>query len=320
MPSKPLWIGRFARTWPPAAVEKGTHILHFKQCFHGRTGYCLSLTDSNDARKTQYFPKFPWPRVSNPRMSFPWNDAARSETEAREEQTFKEIDAAFGASPHEIAAILIEPIQGEGGDNYFRSEFLQKLRKVCDEREALLIFDEVQTGFGGTGKWWDFQHHGMTPDMVVFGKKTQVCGLAAGKRLDEVDSVFKVRSRISSTFSGNLVDMVRSERVIEIIQQDKLIDNAAAMGAKLLQGLHDLAASHKSMSAVRGRGTWVAFDMPGVPERDALIKACFEKQMLIMPCGSRSIRLRPALDVTGEDITKALERVGQGLAAAGKKS
>ena len=90
------------------------------------------------------------------------------------------IEAAFAARPHAIAGVLIEPIQGEGGDNHFRTEFLQKLRQLCDNHEALLMFDEVQTGFGGTGRWWDFMHHNLQPDVVVFGKKTQVCGIAAG--------------------------------------------------------------------------------------------------------------------------------------------
>lgn len=301
--------------------EKGTHILHFKQAFHGRTGYCLSLTDSYDIRKTQYFPKFPWPRVSNPKMVFPLNEATKADVIAREAQTLKEIDAAFSTHANEIAAILIEPIQGEGGDNYFRSEFLQALRKVADEREALLIFDEVQTGFGGTGMWWDWQHHNVKPDIIVFGKKTQVCGIAAGTRLDEVDSVFSVRSRISSTFSGNLVDMVRCHRVIQIIQEDDLLTNATAMGAYLLRLLHDAAAAFPEMTAVRGRGLWAAFDMPSTEDRDKLVEACFKEELLILPCGTKTIRMRPALDIDADSVGRAAAQLEAGLRRAfGKKS
>ena len=296
--------------------EKGSQIIHFKQAFHGRTGYALSLTDSHDIRKTQYFPKFPWPRITNPKMVFPDTAAGQADTAAREAQALAEIDAAFTAHPHDIAAILIEPVQGEGGDNYFRSEFLKALRRIADEREALLIFDEVQTGFGAMGTWWAWQHHDVKPDIVVFGKKTQVCGIAAGTRLDEIDSVFHVRSRISSTFSGNLVDMVRCHRVIEIVQEDDLLTNVNAMGPYLLRLLQDLANTHPRMTAVRGQGLWAAFDMPTTQDRDALLEACFKEELLLLPCGVRTIRLRPALDIDADAIGRAAAQLEAALRRA----
>ena len=297
--------------------QKGTQILHFKQAFHGRTGYALSLTDPYDIRKTQYFPMFNWPRVSNPKMQFPFDAAALRSVEEREAQSLKEIAHAFDANAHDIAAVIIEPIQGEGGDNYFRSEFLRQLRQICNAHEALLIFDEVQTGFGATGKWWDYQHHGVQPDILVFGKKTQICGFAATARMDEVDSVFKIASRISSTFEGNIVDMVRCERVIEIIEEEKLIDNAATMGAYLLRVLQDLAQEHRNMTAVRGRGLWAAFDMPSHEARNRLLKCCFDAELLVLACGERSIRLRPALDITADSIGRAAAQLDAALAKTG---
>ncbi len=296
--------------------EKGSTIVSFKQGFHGRTGYAISITDSHDQRKLQYFPKFDWPRVTNPKMRFPFDDQARAEVEALERQSLQELEALFAQRKDDIAAIIIEPIQGEGGDNYFRSEFLRALRQLCDERECLLIFDEIQTGFGGTGKWWDWQHHGVKPDLMVFGKKTQVCGFAAAARIDEVDSVFKIASRISSTFEGNLVDMMRCERVIDIIVQDKLLDNAVTMGSFLQRLLGDLSREHGQVSNVRGRGLWAAFDLPTPEERDRLVRTCFEEELIVLPCGTRTVRMRPALDVGADAVGRAAAQLEAGLRRA----
>src|SRR5882672_2615089 len=121
----------------------------------------------------------------------------------------------------DICAIIIEPIQGEGGDNHFRGEWLQRLRKICDENEMLLIFDEVQCGMGATGRNWCCQHLNVLPDLLAFGKKAQVCGVMAGPRLDEVaDNCFRLPGRINSTWGGNLTDMVRSRFCLEIIERD----------------------------------------------------------------------------------------------------
>ena len=281
---------------------KGSQIIHFRQGFHGRTGYALSLTDPFDSRKTEFFPTFKWPRVLNPAMHFPFDAAAEEAVTALEQQSLAEIDAAFDQHQDDIAAIIIETIQGEGGDNYFRPEFLQALRRVCDEREALLIFDEIQTGFGATGCWWDWQHAQVRPDLMVFGKKAGVCGFAATERLNEVESVFHIPSRISSTFEGNLVDMVRCTRVIEIIEEDKLLKNARQMGDYTLKCLHKLSESFAEITSVRGRGLWSAFDMPSTQARDKLVKACFGEYLLVLPCGEKSVRMRPALDIRADAI------------------
>lgn len=296
--------------------EKGSKVIHFRQAFHGRTGYTLSVTDSPDPRKTLYYPKFDWPRVSNPKMRFPFDDEARAEVEQLEKNTLEEIQLAFDRNPDDIAAILIEPIQGEGGDNYFRSEFLRELRTLCDEREALLIFDEVQTGFGATGEWWDWQNHDVKPDLLCFGKKTQVCGFAATDRVDEVESVFQVPSRISSTFEGNLTDMVRATRIIEIVEADGLVGNAAVMGKYMLKLLNELADAHAQISNVRGRGLWAAFDLPSTTERNRMVEMCFAEQLILLPCGTRSIRFRPSLDIDADSIARAVAQAEAGLKRA----
>src|SRR5437762_3349073 len=197
--------------------ERGTEILHFRRAFHGRSGYTMSLTNT-DPLKTDLFAKFKWPRVSNPAIDFSLPQAEReADVIAREKKCEEEIQRFIEERGTDIAAIIIEPIQGEGGDNHFRREFLQKLRAICDESDMLLIFDEVQTGLGTTGRIWCSQHFGVVPDLMAFGKKVQVCGVMAGPRLDEVpDNAFRLPSRLNSTWGGNYTDMIRSTHFLRI--------------------------------------------------------------------------------------------------------
>jgi L-lysine 6-transaminase len=287
-------------------------VLHFKDAFHGRSGYTLSVTNT-DPTKTALFPKFDWPRVSNPALHFPVDEETVLAAEAK---TVAEIEEAFRADPHGIAAILIEPIQSEGGDHHFRPEFLQELRRLADEHEALLIFDEVQTGMGITGTMWAFQGLDVTPDLVAFGKKTQVCGIMSTTRIDEVESnVFHVSSRINSTWGGNLVDMVRCARYLQIIEEDRLVDNAARVGAYLLEGIQRLQLDHDGMSNVRGRGLLIAFDLPDGGTRDAVRTECWERGLATLVCGPRSLRFRPSLTFSEADADRALEILEEVLAA-----
>ena len=296
--------------------ERGHQVIHFRRAFHGRTGYTLSLTDTADPRKTMYFPKFDWPRVTCPAIDFALPEAERTRTVAAlEARALDEIGRVVAERGPDLAALIIEPIQGEGGDNHFRPEFLQALRRVCDEHDLLLIFDEVQTGLGLTGSMWCTQQMGVLPDILAFGKKAQICGIMATARVDEVDSVFKVPSRINSTWGGNLADMVRATRYLEIIRDDHLVENAAAMGRCLLDGLHELARRHPQVSAVRGRGLMCAFDLATPEQRDALRRACYERQMLVLACGERSIRFRPMLDVQREHIDTGLKILDAALAS-----
>ncbi len=165
--------------------ERGHQIIHFRQAFHGRSGYTLSLTNTADPRKTQYFPKFDWPRITNPKTFFPVNKHTLAKTAALEQRAISEIKDHLIKAGDDIAAIIIEPVQGEGGDNHFRKDFFVALRQLADENELLLIMDEVQTGVGLTGKFWGHDHFGIQPDLISFGKKTQVCGVLAGRKLDE---------------------------------------------------------------------------------------------------------------------------------------
>ena len=278
-------------------------ILHFRKAFHGRSGYTLSVTNT-DQLKIRDFPKFDWPRVSNPAMRFPVDDSAIA---AGEERSAREIVAAFAKDPHGIAGILIEPIQCEGGDNHFRPEFLQRLRALADEHDALLIFDEVQTGMGVTGSMWAFQQLDVVPDIVAFGKKTQVCGIMSTDRIDEVeDNVFKVSGRINSTWGGNLVDMVRCAWYLRIMEEEDLVESAAQVGGMFKDELEKLQEEFPVVSNVRGRGLIIAFDLPDGDSRDELRRHCWEAGFATLACGDRTVRFRPPLIFTEADVTQAM--------------
>lgn len=295
--------------------ERGTMALHFKDAFHGRSGYTMSLTNTSSVVKTLYFPKFGWPRVVNPKITFPLTDAENmKKVEELEAQSKKEITESFDRHPDDIACIIIEPIQGEGGDNYFRPEFLQWLRKTADEREALLIFDEIQTGFGATGRWWSFEKWGVEPDICCFGKKTQVCGIFANTRVDDIDSCFKVSSRINSTFGGNLIDMIRAQRFIEIIEEDNLLSHAKSIGPEVLKHLSALSHKHNHLTNLRECGTWVAFDFPDGASRDKFHSTLMQKhRMVTLKCGDRSIRMRTALNMPLSMISEGANRIEAAL-------
>lgn len=301
--------------------EKGHQILHFREAFHGRSGYTVSMTNTADPRKYQYFAKFDWPRVSNPGLRFPVTDAEIARVQAAEAQTLAEVKAAFAANKDDIAAILIEPIQAEGGDNHFRKEFLVALKALAHENDALIIWDEVQTGIGITGSMWAHQAIGVDADLIAFGKKMQVCGCMAGGRIDEEpDNVFHMKSRINSTWGGNLVDMVRCEKYLQIIDEEKMVENAATVGAHLLKGLQALQSRHADvLSNARGRGLMCAIDFPDGDVRAAVGNKAYEMGMIILPCGTKSLRFRPPLDITAAEVDEALDIVEKATVAVTKK-
>jgi len=287
---------------------KGTQVIHFEQAFHGRTGYTLPLTNTFDSRKTRYFPKFDWPRVPNPKIRFPLNEKSLEDVKAREAESLRLVRKAIADNPDDIAAIIIEPIQGEGGDNHFRPEFLQQLRAIADENEIILVFDEVQTGMGLTGTMWAFQQMGMVPDIVAFGKKTQVCGIMVSDRILEVEgNVFQESSRINSTWGGNLVDMVRCRRYLDIIDEENLVSNAAEMGKLLLAGLARVASgTGGKISNVRGRGLMCAFDLPSTEERGDFLRRLRDNGVIALPCGEKTVRFRPPLNISEGEVDEAV--------------
>jgi len=299
--------------------ERGHQVIHFRGAFHGRSGYTLSLTNTADPKKHQYYAKFDWPRVVSPALRFPVDGAEIDRVRAVEAEAIAGIKQAFLERKDDIACIVIEPIQAEGGDRHFRPEFLRSLRQLADENEAMLIFDEVQCGMGLTGRMWAHQHDDVRPDLLAFGKKTQVCGMMAGARIDEEpDNVFRLSSRINSTWGGNLVDMVRCQRYLEIIAAESLVENAASVGAHLLRGLEALQAARPDVFRnARGRGLMCAIDLPDGEIRGATAGRAFELGMVILGCGEQSLRFRPPLDVTAAEVDEALEILGRAAEVAG---
>lgn len=298
-----------------SSAERGSQVMYLAEAFHGRTGYTLTVTNTADPRKTQYFPKFDWPRIPNPKVHFPLDEASIADVEKREAEALDIAKKYIRERGDDIAALIMEPIQGEGGDNHFRPEFFRAIRQLCDENEIMLIFDEVQSGVGLTGKMWGHQHYGVEPDMFTFGKKTQVCGFAATERIDEIDeNVFRVSSRINSTWGGNLVDMIRSRRYFEIIEEDGLVENAATVGEQLLSGLHRIADQFGgSISNVRGRGLMCAFDLRDGETRDKALNAMEENELLALSSGHQSIRVRPALNLSPDEAAEGLRRIEKSI-------
>ncbi|WP_454879364.1 L-lysine 6-transaminase [Sphingobacterium detergens] len=288
--------------------KEASQVIHFKQAFHGRSGYTLSLTNTQDPRKYMYFPKFNWPRIVNPKLTYPLTSENISQTINVEEKAIAEINQAIHDNPNDIACIIIEPIQGEGGDNHFRKEFFQQLRQICDKNEILLIFDEVQTGLGITGKMWAYQHYNVIPDVLAFGKKAQVCGILASKeKFDQVEHhVFKESSRINSTFGGDFIDMLRFKLILEVIEQENLLVNAAEKGTYLKSKLQEVMKDIPQLSNLRGEGLFVALDFDSADSRNEFIKRAYANKLIMLGCGEKSIRFRPHLNISKEDIDKTI--------------
>ena len=294
-------------------AELGSKIIHFRNAFHGRSGYTLSLTNTEE-QKIKYFPKFDWPRIDSPAIRFPLEENLDSLIE-EEKKSVDQIKKAISDYPDDIAAIIIESIQSEGGDNHFRGEFLAELRTIADESELMLIFDEVQTGVGLTGKFWAYEHLGVKPDMISFGKKMQVCGFLSSTRIDDIEeNVFKSSGRLNSTFGGNLVDMARTTIYLEIIRDEGLLEKAEVTGKHLLYRIEALQDEFSGfVSNARGRGLLCAFDLPTSDDRNKLIEKIMDNGALILGCGEKSIRFRPSLNISTDNIDRGIEIIEQSI-------
>jgi L-lysine 6-transaminase len=293
--------------------ERGDQVIHFTGAFHGRLGYTLSLTNTADPRKYMFFPRFDWPRFDAPRQQFPVTDETISTVAEVEQRVLGEIEAYLEQHAIDVACILLEPVQGEGGDNHFRREFLQGLRDLADRYDVMLVFDEVQTGMGLTGSWWLFQQLEVEPDIFAFAKKMQVGGIAANRRVEEVENhAFAESSRINSTWGGNLVDMVRAQKIIETMVKDDLPGNARSMGERLVAGLREIEAGG-AISNVRGRGMMIAFDLPDGGTRDSVVQSAYDNHLLVLGCGTKSVRLRPFLDLTVDAVEEVLTKVEEAV-------
>ncbi len=295
--------------------ELGKQIIHFKEAFHGRTGYTISMTNTFNLNKIKYFTKFNWPRITNPKITYPLNKDNLGKVKELEKQAAGEIEQAISENPNDIAALIIEPIQAEGGDNHFRKEFFHELRRLCDSHELMFILDEVQTGVGLTGKMWAYQHFEFKPDILAFGKKTQVCGIMVGDLVDAVkDNVFAVSSRLNSTWGGNLVDMIRFQKYLEVIKEENLIKNAEVQGKRLLEGIIKLMQKYPNkISNARGLGLMCAFDLFTPEKRDELVKKLYANGLIVLGCGAKTIRFRPPLIISSSEVDEAIDIIDKTL-------
>ena len=207
-------------------------------------------------------------------------------------------------SDERLQGIIIEPIQATYGDNYLDKEMLIALRDTCTTYDIPLIFDEVQTGFGASGKVWYCDHIGVDPDIITFGKKSQVSGIMVK---DTHSKVFEVPKRLSVTFDGDLVDMIRCKYIIRAIENDNLLDNVNKMGKYFANKL----AQFDQIKNIRQTGLLIAFDFEDKSERDTFYKNLYKNGMICNPTRDKSIRLRPNLNVTKQEINDALNKISK---------
>jgi len=303
-------------------------IISFFGAFHGRTMGALSLTGSKPQQKRRFSPLVPgvthvrYPYVYRGCTGGAQEEEAFSMGCARyiEEKLFKTILPA-----EEVAAIFIEPIQGEGGFVPAPANFLRELRDLCDRHGILLVADEVQSGCGRTGQWWAIQDSGVEPDIVCIAK-----GIASGMPL----GICMTRAEImdwapgshASTFGGNPVSIAAALATMDIIEREG-IANAASVGEFMLERVRGWKHSHASVGDVRGRGLMIGIEIvkdkatrePAVELRNRVETLAFERGLIVLGCGETSLRLSPPLIVSKEEATVALDILEEALALAEKE-
>ena len=300
----------------------------FIGAFHGRSMGSLSFTASKFTQQERFFPTMPgvwhvpFPDPYRPVLiAPPGGDAGDAVVDYIEHVLF-----ASALPPEEVAAVMLEPIQGEGGYIVPPPHFLPRLRKLCDEHDILLIADEVQSGVGRTGKWWAIQHWDVEPDILCSAK-----GIASGVPLGLMvarQSVIKKwpAGAHGNTYGGNPLACVAALKTLELVENG-MMENAAKMGEYILDALCEMQARHPSMGDVRGRGLMIGVELvkdkktkePAKPLRDALVHGCFERGLLTLGCGRCATRFMPPLMLPQNLADEALEIFEDALTEAEKK-
>ncbi len=278
-------------------------IAHFQKAFHGRSGYTMSLTNT-EQHKVKNFTKFNWPRfLSSPKMGL-----SDENQKVYDDFAIDEIEKYMKDNKKQVAGMIIEPVQCEGGDRHFTKYFLQNLQRICNQNDILFIVDEVQTGFYTTGKPWCFQHYDLEPDLVSFGKKTQQCGVFGGKRLSELEShCFNTSGRLGSTWGGNHIDMIRSSKIIDIIKEDNLENNAIERGNQWLNNMKMIKSNE--IDNIRNIGLLMSFDMKTTEIRNKFLDILKKNKLLCLGAGDKTIRMRPNLAVSSEEIKECINKI-----------
>ena len=303
------------------------NIISFFGAFHGRTMGALSLTASKPQQKRRFAPFVPG--VHHVRYPYAYRDCSGGPQEEEafgldcaryiEDKLFKTV-----LPPEEVAAIILEPIQGEGGYVVAPTNFMQEIRRICDRHGILMIADEVQSGAGRTGKWWAIEHTDVQPDIVCIAK-----GIASGMPLSICMSKAEVMDWVpgshASTFGGNPVCIAAALATMDVIQRGGL-QNAATVGARMLERLHAWIAKHPTVGDVRGRGLMIGIEIvkdqksrqPVGAMRDRIVELAFECGLLILGCGETSIRLCPPLIVNQHEADIALDILEECIVLAAK--
>jgi len=303
-------------------------VISFFGAFHGRTMGALSLTGSKPQQKRRFSPLVPG--VTHIRYPYAYRGCSGGAQEQEafsmgcarfiEEKLFKTILA-----PEEVAAIFVEPIQGEGGYVVAPDNFLRELRAICNRHGILLVVDEVQCGAGRTGKWWAIQHSGVEPDIVCMAKGI-ASGMPLGVCMARAEVMDWVPGSHASTFGGNPVSIAAALATMDILGREG-IANAARMGEQMLERLRGWTQTHPHVGDVRGRGLMIGIELvkdkatrePATALRNRVEALAFERGLMILGCGETSIRLCPPLIVSEQEATVALDILEEALTLAEKE-
>ena len=275
--------------------------ISLKNGFHGITGYGMSISTNN--LKISDYPKLYWPKFDFP-CSDCYKDGKCSTGYTSNEKSFLEsIETYISSKGKEyIASIIIELVQGGGGDNHLCADYVHGLKEICEKNDILFIIDEVQTGFGVSGKLWCYEHYKVEPHLLTFGKKAQISGVCIGKNIPDVDKVINVPGRLSPTWNGDITDYIRCKYIIKAYKEYDLIDNAAELGNYIVSSLKNMNVFRN----VRGRGFLIAFDFKNTDERDRYDQLCFEEGLFLLPMRDVALRMRPNMALTKDEADHAL--------------
>jgi len=268
-------------------------ILSFDRGFHGRSLGALSCTSTNPVHKMDV-PSFKWPKAPFPQLRYPLKDFLR-ENEAEESRCLEEAESIIEEwkSKSPVAAMLIEPIQAEGGDRHASDDYFRKLRNIAKKHDVVFIVDEVQTGVAITGKWWAHEHWKLDtpPEIVTFAKKMSTGGLYYSDDMKWNDAY-----RIYNTWMGDPIRLYILKETVRVIKEENLVDRCAKVGDQLLKGLEEFASLYPGIvENARGRGLMCSFDVVGNGKRDLLRSKMLNKGVMIGGCGGSSIRFRPTV-------------------------
>jgi 4-aminobutyrate aminotransferase len=308
---------------------KRQQVIAFFGAFHGRTMGALSLTASKPQQKRRFSPLVPGvTHISYPdvyRAGVGPQDAEKFALGCAryiEDKLFKTI-----LPPEEVAAIFVEPVQGEGGYVVAPTVFMQELRRICDKHGILLVVDEVQSGIGRTGKWFAIEHTGVQPDIVCMAKGI-ASGMPLGVTLSKADIMDWIPGSHASTFGGNPVCIAAALATLDVIEKESLLRNSHEVGSHMMKRMADWPKKHKIVGDVRGRGLMIGVEIVkdqatreyGAAERDRIVEQAFERGVLFLGCGPSTIRIAPALVVTKDEADVAVDALEESIAVVEKNA